>query len=93
MSINIDERSKNIATGVNIERDRNELRQSAIEALSKSTASAHARDDALSSREFEQLVNASYLIDKERIELECRTLLFLVSECGRAKLPISLMSG
>ena len=92
MSIGIDDRRRNIATGINIEREDTDIRQSALDALAGPSASGHARDDALSAREFEQLVNASYRIDNDRIELECRVLLYLAGRVGLRKGEITHLS-
>jgi len=90
--MSIDERSQNIASGINIERERDDIRASALEALRSGSDATHARDDALSPREFEQLVESSYRIDNERIELECRTLLYLAGRIGLRKGEITHLS-
>lgn len=92
MSSGIDDRSRNIASGINIERERDDIRASALEALRSGSDATHARDDALSPREFEQLVESSYRIDNERIELECRTLLYLAGRIGLRKGEITHLS-
>lgn len=92
MSSGIDERSRNIASGINIEREREDIRASALEALQSGSDATHARDDALSPREFEQLVESSYRIDNDRIELECRTLLYLAGRIGLRKGEITHLS-
>jgi len=92
MSGGIGERSRNIASGINIERDRDDIRSSALEALQNGSEATHARDDALSPREFEQLVESSYQVDNDRIELECRTLLFLAGRVGLRKGEITHLS-
>lgn len=92
MSSSIDDRSRNIASGINIERERDDIRASALEALRSGSDATHARDDALSPREFEQLVESSYRIDNERIELECRTLLYLAGRIGLRKGEITHLS-
>lgn len=92
MSVGIEERRRNISTGINIERGDDNIRQSALDALSGPQASGHARDDALSSKEFEQLVDASYQIDNDRIEVECRALLYLAGRVGLRKGEITHLS-
>lgn len=85
MSSSLDERQRDIATGISIERDAGDIKQSAIDALEGRSTSSHARDDALSPRAFEQLVNASYGIDRDRIEIEARALLYLTGRVGLRK--------
>jgi len=87
MSSDIHDRRRQIATGVNIahEQSDDELKRSAIEALKWPTDSSHARDDALSPREFERLIDASYGINKSRIELETRAVLYLTGRVGLRK--------
>jgi hypothetical protein len=55
------------------------VKQSAVDALSDHTDTAHSRDDALSAREFERLVDATYRM-KSPQALEARAVLFI---CGR----------
>jgi len=77
----MDDRRRLIEQGVNIERSRDEsIKQSAADALSDRSNRGHSRDDALSDREFERLVDASYQIDDADIALEARATLYL---CGR----------
>jgi integrase len=93
MSTGADDRRRDIATGVNIERGDTDIRQSALDALSGPQASGHARDDALTSKEFEQLVDASYGIKNDRMEVECRALLYLAGRVGLRKGEIAHLSG
>jgi len=87
MSSDIRDRQRQIETGVNIAKQQSdaELKRSAIEALEGPSDSAHARDDALSPREFERLVDASYGIENDRIELETRAVLYLTGRVGLRK--------
>jgi integrase len=91
MSSSIDERRRNIAQGINIA-DSDDIRASAREALSGGSESCHARDDALSPREFEQLITASHQIDDDGIELECRALLYLTGRLGLRKGEVAHLS-
>jgi len=92
MSIDRDGRGRAIATGVNIEQNRSDIRESALDALNGTADATHARDDALSPRAFEQLINASYEIEKDRIEQECRTLLYLTGRVGLRKGEVAHLS-
>lgn len=92
MSGGLDERRQNIATGISIADAETDVRQSAIDAIRGQEDSGHARDDAVSPRAFEELVNASHQIDDDRIELECRTLLFLGGRVGLRKGEITHLS-
>jgi len=85
MSTDSDSRRRDVETGINIERDAEHLKQSALDALEGRSDSGHARDDALSPRQFEQLVNATYRIEDDRIELETRAVLFLAGRVGLRK--------
>lgn len=85
MSTGSDSRRCDVETGINIERDAEHLKQSALDALEGRSDSGHARDDALSPRQFEQLVNATYRIDNDRIELETRAVLYLAGRVGLRK--------
>jgi len=90
MSSSFDERRRNIAQGINIA-DSADIRASAREALSGGSGSCHARDDALSPREFEQLITASHQID-DGIGLECRALLYLTGRLGLRKGEVAHLS-
>jgi len=92
MSIDRDGRGRAIATGVNIEQNRSDIRESALDALNGTADATHARDDALSPRAFEQLINASYEIEKDHIEQECRTLLYLTGRVGLRKGEVAHLS-
>lgn len=92
MSSGIDERRQNIATGINIGESDTDIRQSAIDAIRGPSESGHARDDAISPRAFEQLISASHRIDDDRIELECRALLYLAGRVGLRKGEITHLS-
>jgi integrase len=76
----IDKRRRNISQGIQIDRQRPEIKQSAAKALDSRANRGHSRDDALTPRQFEKLLSASHEIDNERIALEARAALFI---CGR----------
>jgi integrase len=80
MSSDLSEQHRQIQQGIAIQQDRENIKESARAVLEGQTETAHARDDALSPRQFEQLVNATYDIDSEEIAVETRAVLFL---CGR----------
>ena len=65
MSLGIDERKQAVETGINL--DTSGVKESAINALQGAKQSIHARDDALSPRQFEQLVRSSHDLANERI--------------------------
>jgi len=88
MSLNV--RRRNVSAGVSI--DSGDVRRSALEALSGPSASSHAKDDALSPRQFEQLVDASYDVEDDRMETECRMLLFLAGRVGLRRGEIAHLS-
>lgn len=83
MSSGLDERKQAIETGINIES--RSVKQSALDALTANESASHARDDALSPRQFEQLVKATYEIKNSRIALESRAVLFLAGRVGLRK--------
>lgn len=75
-----DARRRDISTGIQIEKNNSPIKQSATDALDERDDRGHSRDDALSERQFEQLVRASYEVDHARREIENR---FAVFACGR----------
>jgi len=83
MSSGLDARKQAIETGINLESDT--VKQSALDVLAGQDASNHARDDALSPREFEQLIAATYEIANERIACETRAVLYLAGRVGLRK--------
>lgn len=93
MSTGSDSRRSDIETGINIERDAEHLKQSALDILEGRSDTGHARDDALSPRQFEQLVNATYRIENDRIELETRAVLYLAGRIGLRKGEITHLRG
>jgi len=80
MSSDLSEQHQQIQQGIAIQQDRDNIKESARAVLEGQTETTHAREDALSPRQFEQLVNATHNIDSEKIAIETRAVLFL---CGR----------
>lgn len=83
MSLGIDERKQAVETGINL--DTSGVKESAINALQGAKQSIHARDDALSPRQFEQLVRSSHDLANERIALETQGILYLAGRLGLRK--------
>ena len=92
MSTGYSERSRGVSEGIEIANTNHDIRQSAREALKGRDACSHSRDDALSPREFEQLITASHQVDRDDIELECRTLLYLTGRLGMRKGEVAHLS-
>lgn len=86
MSGGLSEHQRGVGSSLAIDNADIDIRESARSVLEgRREARNHARNDALSPRQFEQLLTATYSIDKDRIELECRTLLFLTGRLGMRK--------
>jgi len=83
MSSGLDARKQAIETGINLESDT--VKQSALDVLAGRDASHHARDDALSPREFEQLIATTYDLRNDRIACETRAVLYLAGRVGLRK--------
>lgn len=87
----VDNKEKHaIEMGINLNSD--SLKQSALEVLSKENTSTHAREHALSPRQFEQLIKATYNIENKKIELESRALIYLAGRIGLRKGEIAHMT-
>lgn len=65
--------------------ERDVVEGSAAEVLGRGGPTGHARDDALSTRQFERLVAATYGVDDPGMEAECRAALFLAGRLGMRK--------
>lgn len=61
------------------------IRESAKEALAERNTGSHSREDALTPRQFEQLLTATHHLEDGDVETECRTLLFLTGRLGLRK--------
>jgi len=83
MSSDLAERHQQIQQGIAIAGDNNAIKASARAVLEGEQETTHARDDAISPRQFEQLVNATHRIESASIAIETRAVLFL---CGRVGL-------
>ncbi|WP_281241173.1 tyrosine-type recombinase/integrase [Halopenitus malekzadehii] len=75
----MDSRRRRIAQGIQIG-EHTSIKQSAAEALSGRSGRSHSRDDAITPRQWERMLRASYDIDNDEIALECR---MLAVACGR----------
>lgn len=81
MSTETNERRKGVTEGIHIEAANKPIKTSASKALSKRDERRHSREDALSDRQFEKMVTATYQM-KESQKLEARTALYLTGKCG-----------
>ena len=81
MATEADERKRGITEGIHIERATKPIKTSASNALLEREQRRHSREDALTNRQFEILVESTYGI-KESQRLECRTALYLAGKCG-----------
>ena len=68
-----------IVKGIQIGKQQ-EIKQSAADALNDGSARSHSREDAVSDRQFERMLTATYQMDKDWKGLEARFALFA---CGR----------
>jgi integrase len=78
------ERQRDVVLGVQIGREQlaSEIKQSAADALNDHSARSHSREDAVSGRQFERMVQATYEIDKDWKALEARFALFATGRLG-----------
>jgi integrase len=77
----MDEQRRLIEQGIQIEQH-DSIKQSAAEALNERSDRKHSREDALTTREFERMVDASYQIDDPERALEARAALYLTGRLG-----------
>lgn len=85
MSSDLASRQRHIQQGVSIAEEESDIKESAIAALEGKSDTTHARDDALTPRQFEQLLNATHDIKQSSIAIETRAVLFLAGRVGLRK--------
>lgn len=81
MSSDANERKRGITEGIQIAAASEPIKTSASKALRDREERRHSREDALSDRQFEILVDATYRM-KDSQRLEARTALYLAGKCG-----------
>lgn len=75
---------RDLVEGIQIGREQlaSEIKQSAADALRNHSARSHSREDAVSNRQFERMVEATYRFEKEWKALEARFALFATGRLG-----------
>jgi len=77
----LNDSTREISESMQIAAANKPIKTSASKALRDRDERRHSREDALSDKEFEQLVEATYQL-KESQALEARTALYLAGKCG-----------